>query len=122
MNKLKQAFLQNKDSLKKITVKEFGIDVYVSKWSGKDRAKITPLAVEIEKLGDEEKYEEMFSMMAKIVQLTLKDEKGDRVFDDSEEDFNIVYNSDGAVLQDLFQEIMAYNKMTEEAVREAAKN
>lgn len=122
MNKLKQAFLQNKDALKKIVVKEFGIDVYVSKWSGKDRAKITPLAVEIEKLGDEEKYEEMFSMMAKIVQTTIKDENGDRIFDDSDEDFETVFNSDGEVLQNLFSEVMKHNGMTEEAVKEAAKN
>jgi hypothetical protein len=121
MNNIKQAFLGG-NKLKKITIEEFGIDIYISKWSGNDRAKILPVAMQIEKLSDEEKYEEMFSMMSKVVQSAVKDIDGKRVFDDSEEDFELLYNSDGKVIQDIFEEIMSYNGMTGEAVKEAAKN
>lgn len=127
MNNIKQAFLNNKSKLKKIEIKELDIDVYISKWSGKDRARMIPLAEKIESLQDEtetetNKYEEMFTVMAKIVQETLKDENGDRVFDDSEEDFKLVDNFDGEIVQNLFEKIMSHNGMSEEAVKEAAKN
>ena len=122
---IKQAFLSHKNELKKLHVEDLGVDVYISKWSGIDRARILPVVgtfSKLEELEEDKKYKEMFSGMAKVIQETLKNEDGTRVFDSSEEDFNLVLNFNGEELERLFGEIMEQNGVGEKEIVEAAKN
>jgi hypothetical protein len=122
MKSIKQAFLAHKNELKEIAVDKLGISVYIGKWSGRERATVLSQMGGIEKLEDSKMYDEMIIGMAKILQITLKDDDGTRAFDDSDEDFNVIMNIDGEIIQDLFSAVMAYNGLAENAVVDAAKN
>ena len=49
-------------------------------------------------------------------------ENEQRVFEDTDEDLEILLNFDGELIQEIFEAIMSVNGMGEKAVVEAAKN
>jgi len=119
---IKQAFLNSKKQLKEIEIKEFEITAYIGKWSGKDRARMLERVGNIDKLEESKNYGEMVNHMATVVQESLKDAEGNRVFTDSTEDFDLLMEVDGDVIQDIFEEIMDYNRLGKQEVVEASKN
>jgi hypothetical protein len=123
LNKIKQAFLDSKNKLKAIVVPELGETVYIGKWSGIQRATIIPEIIGIEEEENKsEKYKDTVKGMAKIVQVSLLDGEGNRVFEDSDEDLAVLLNFDGEVVEKLFTEILEHNGIGEKALPEAAKN
>lgn len=113
---IKQAFLNYKNKLKEIKIEELGVSVYVAKWSGKDRARVITKVGDIEKLGQDK----MIKAMTELVLEFVKDENGNRVFEDS--DLKTLMEFDGEIIQRIFEEIMNYNGLGDPEVKEAAKN
>jgi len=119
---IKQAFLNYENKLKKIDIEEIGTSIYIKKWSGLDRARILPQITGIDELAEDQKYKEMFLGMAKIIRETALEKDGSKAFEDTQDDFNLLINSPGDIIQDIFEEIMSYNGMGEKEIKEAAKN
>ena len=122
MNDIKQAFLNSKKTLEPIEVPELGTKVYIGKWSARQRSVILPDIIAIGDESNKDKYSEMVEGMAKVVQGTLKDIEGNRVFEDTAEDLAILLDFDGEVIEKLFNKILDYNGIGENAIPEAAKN
>lgn len=122
MNNIKQAFLNYKLKTIEIDVKEIGVKLYAKKWSAKERAKILSSVQKVEQLQDENNIIDMYETMSKIIQQTALEENGNRVFNDTKEDLEILLNFDGELIQEVFEQIMDINGMGEKAVKEAAKN
>lgn len=109
--------------LKQIEIPEWGGSIYLRKWSGKDRNKFLAASVSISGNGDVEvNYNSLFDNMVKAVALTLCDETGLRLFDDSEEDVSLLGNKEHDVLQRLYNESIELNSLKAGSVEEAAKN
>ena len=120
---IKQSFINAGKKNKAIEIKEIGETVYINKWTAKQRAVIIPdLSGFEEAESNKEKYKDMITNMAKIVQVSLLDADGQRVFEDTQEDLEILLNFDGEIIEKLFTEILDYNGMGEDKVKEAAKN
>jgi hypothetical protein len=120
---IKQSFINANRKSKAIEIEEIGETVYISKWSAKQRAIIIPGISGFEEAEtNAQKYEEMIRGMARIVQVSLLDSSNARVFDDSQEDLEILLDFEGDVIQHLFNEILDYNGLGESNVKEAAKN
>ena len=119
---IRDSFINYNNKLKEIKIKELETSIYIKKWSGLDRAKMIPLVSGIDELEEEQKYEKMYSGMAKIIQESALDENGNRAFEDTEEDFKLLENFPGDIIQEVFEEIMAHNGMEKDNIKEAAKN
>lgn len=119
---IRDSFINYNNKLKEIKIKELETSIYIKKWSGLDRAKMIPLVSGIDELEENEKYEKMYSGMAKIIQESALDENGNRAFEDTEEDFKLLENFPGDIIQEVFEEIMAHNGMEKDNIKEAAKN
>ena len=110
-------------NLKTIEVPEWGGSVYLRKWTGKDRNRFLEDSVKISSGGDVEvKYDKLLDNMLKAVALSLCDETGTRLFEDSEEDIALLADKEADVLQMLYDEVMALNALNSTATADAAKN
>jgi hypothetical protein len=122
---IKQSFLNAKRAVKTIEIPEIGETVHISKWSAMQRAHILPEVAAIEEFETKkEKCKEMIISMSKIVQFSLNNSEGIRVFDDTEEDLKAILNFDGEVIERIAHEILDFNGMTDKdaEIKEAAKN
>jgi hypothetical protein len=63
-----------------------------------------------------------YEMGVYLVIHSCVDENGDKIFNDSEEDFALVESKSPDVIKMLFQEIFDLNKQSPDAVEELAKN
>jgi hypothetical protein len=117
----RQKGLELKKQLKEVEVT--GLKAFIGKFTAGERELIMPAIVAASENADsKEKYKGMFNSMAEVVQFAIKDGNGERVFDDSEDDLSIVKSLDGESVQTLFEEILEFNGLTDEAVKEEAKN
>jgi predicted metal-dependent phosphoesterase TrpH len=114
----KQAFLNIKSQVKKIEVPEWNDHVYVKKFSAAERVKFLQTIN-----GEEAPTTEVFiARMVRLLQICLSDENGCRIFDDSEEDFEILNAKDVKILERIFDEAMKFNGIGVEEEKAAIKN
>jgi hypothetical protein len=108
----KQAFLDQKIQVKKIEVPEWNDFVYIKKMSAGERSIL---------ITSNEDNKGMDSVV-KTLQLIICDENGIRIFDNSEEDFNLLNSKDGTVLENIFNEALYFNGLGAEPEKQAIKN
>lgn len=118
----KQAFMDRKPVVKRIEIPEWDDFVYIKKMSAGERVQLMKNTTKIQgkEIGlDEENF---MDSIVRTVQMVLCDELGVRLFDNSEDDFKILNDKDGVLLERLFQEVMAFNGLGVESEKEAIKN
>ena len=108
----KQAFLDKKIQTKKIEVPEWNDHVYVKKLSAGERSILITSNAESQGMDS----------VVKTLQLVICDENGTRIFDNSEEDFNLLNSKDGVVLENIFNKVLEFNSLGEEEEKQAIKN
>ena len=114
----KQAFLSVKSAVKKVEIPEWNDSVYVKKFSAAERVKFLQAAAE----DGEVKAETFIAQMVKLLQICLSDEDGVRVFDDSQEDYEILNSKDSEILENIFNEAMKFNNIGVEEEKAVIKN
>jgi hypothetical protein len=115
----KQAFINAKPAVQAIEVPEWNDTVYIKKFSAGDR--ITFLK-SIANDDDEKGAEKNLVNMVKLLQVSLSDEAGNRLFDDSQEDYDIIAAKDNTILGRLLDASLNFNGMGEEQEKAAIKN
>jgi hypothetical protein len=115
----RQEILDCKFGSKEIEIPNMG-NVYIRKWSGKDRAKFLQASISVDSGNVDVKYEKIFDNMALVVALSLCDESGKRMFNDDEID--IVGDLDADVIQTIYQASLEMNSLAPKSIEEAAKN
>jgi len=106
--------------LKEVEVPEWGGEVYLRKWSAKDRSAYISKSVNVDEGGGHVNYETIFDGQVWAVAMSLCDEEGKRLFTDDEIDLLAAKNGD--VIQKLCEEVFKLNGLAEKSVEEAAKN
>jgi hypothetical protein len=113
----KQAFLNIKSAVKKVDVPAWGDCVYVKKFSAAERVKF------LQSMNEDETGTVVFiGQMIKLLQLCLSDENGNRLFGDTDEDYEILNSKDTDVLEGIFNEAMKFNGIGVEQEKDAIKN
>lgn len=113
----KQAFLGIKPAVKKVEVPEWGDHVFVKKFSAAERVKFLQATG-----ADEEGVAVFYNQMVRLLLLCLSDENGNRIFDDTDEDFEILNSKDVSILEKIFNEAMQFNGIGVEQEKDAIKN
>jgi hypothetical protein len=111
---------QKSFGIKEIEVPELGGNVYIRKWSGKDRAKFLQASISVDGGNVDVKYEKIFDNMSLVVALSLCDETGVRMFNDDEIELISELNSDA--IQSIYQQALELNSLIQKSIGEAAKN
>ena len=115
-----QILAQKNFGIKEIEVPELGGNVYIRKWSGKDRAKFLQASISVDGGSVDVKYEKIFDNMSLAVALSLCDETGARMFNDDEVELINELNSDA--IQSIYQSALELNSLIQKSLQEAAKN
>jgi hypothetical protein len=118
----KQAFIDRKPVVKKVEVPEWDDFVYIKKMSAGERVQLMRNTTKIEGKDVSLDQDNFMDSIVRTVQMVLCDENGVRLFNNSEEDFNILNDKDGVVLEKIFYEVMAFNGLGVESENEALKN
>jgi hypothetical protein len=117
----KQAFLNIKSQVKKVEVPEWNDHVYVKKFSAAERiAFLRNMAKSEETDNRFESSANTISEMVKVLLLCISDENGARVFEECEEDYQILAALDNKAIEMLFNEAIDFNGLGGE--KEAIKN
>jgi hypothetical protein len=111
---------QKNFGIKEIEVPELGGNVYIRKWSGKDRAKFLQASITVDSGNVDVKYEKIFDNMSLVVALSLCDETGARMFNDEEIELINELNADA--IQSIYQHALELNSLVQKSLQEAAKN
>jgi hypothetical protein len=115
----KQAFINAKAAVKDVPIPEWNDTVYVKKFSAAERVKFLQSIHGEEEESGAEKY---IGQMVRILQLCLADENGIRIFDDSQEDYDIINAKDNDILSKILDEAIAFNGIGASEEKEAIKN
>jgi hypothetical protein len=118
----KQDFIDRKPVVKKVEIPEWNDFVYIKKISAKERVQLVKNSTKVEGKEVSLDQDNFMNTIVQTVQVVLCDEKGVRLFDDSIEDFDMLNEKEGAILERLFDEITAFNGMGIEAENEALGN
>lgn len=118
----KQAWMDRKPSVKRIEVPSMGDFTYIKKMTGAERAALLAGTVTVDGKAVAFNQDAFVTTMSRTVQIALCDESGVRLFNDSEDDFNLVNSMDGDVLDLLFEAITAFNSIGAAEETEALKN
>ena len=109
-------------AVKKIEIEELNDCIYVRRFSGTDRAAYLKKSVIVDGKDVNPNYEDLFENMTRLVAMTLCDESGNRLFNDSDEDLKLLNEQDAVILQKVYEESAKFNGLGADAVKEAAKN
>jgi hypothetical protein len=105
-----------------IDIPEWGGNVLIRKWSGKDRAVFVAKSIKADNSGAEINWDTLYNNFALAVALSLCDENGDRLFTSEQADIDILASKDGAVIQKIYQEALVLNGLAKKSIEDAAKN
>jgi len=105
-----------------INVPEWGGDVYIRKWSGKDRSMFFQKSIKGSNEAAELNWDTLFENMTLVVALSLCDENGVALFTTKQEDIDILASKDGDVIQKIYQESLILNGLAKRSLEDAAKN
>ena len=118
---IRQAFVSAKSALKKEEIKEWDITVYIRKWTAAERSAYLKNIISIDGQNVSIKGD-MQEEMIRMLQITICDETGKRIFDDSQEDFDLLYSKEADIIERLFKAATDYNGIGDEAEKQAIKN
>jgi hypothetical protein len=118
----KQAFIDKKPLVLKIEIPAWEDFVYIKKMSAGERVQLTKAMTKVEGKTVELNQEGFMDSIVKTLQIILCDENGIRIFNDSQEDFDILNSKDGEILEKIFDEAMTFSGLGEDAEKEAIKN
>lgn len=113
MNLREEILKKNDLKRQKITIDEWGVDLYIREMDGDERYEIS------EKVSDNPTQKEIFDMSMDIVIWTCEDENGNRIF--REEDKAELKKKSIGALRKLQEAAMEINGMGEIAVEENKK-
>lgn len=120
----KVSFLRPKNSIKKIELPELESPVYIRKWSAAERIEVvnhTVSSVDSEgKVAIDTK--KVLEQQIKLLQVVICDETGKRMFNDSEEDYKELSETNADIIQTLWEEAWNFNNGGKPALDEAIKN
>jgi hypothetical protein len=118
----KQAFIDKKAAVKKIGIPEWDDYAYIKKISAAERTILMRATLKVEGKNVEFDGQNLMDSIVKTVQLTLCDEAGNRLFSDSQEDFDLLNSKDADVLEHIFSEASDFNCLSADDEKEAIKN
>jgi len=118
----KQAFLDRKPAVKRIEIPEWDDCVYIKKMSAGERVQLVRNTTKVSGKDISLNEENFMDSIVRTCQTVLCDSDGVRLFDDSDDDFGILNDKDGAVLSMIFSDIMAFNGMGLTEEKDALKN
>jgi hypothetical protein len=120
----KEMFLNTRIQTQKVRVPEWDMDIFFRKWSAAERIRYTKeIVTGANAKGDVEiDSEKIFDQQIKMLQVTLCDEKGARIFDDSKDDYEILANKEADIIERLWEKTWEFNGMGQNEVADAAKN
>ena len=118
----KQAFVDRKPVVKKVQIPEWDDFVYIKKMSAGERVQLMKNTTKVQGTEVGLDQDNFMDSIVRTVQVVLCDDKGVRLFDDSEEDFEILNSKDGMILEKIFYEVMNFNGLGVESEKEAIKN
>jgi hypothetical protein len=116
----KQAFIDAKPQVKDVPVPQWGSTVYVKKFSAAERIEFLRLVNQAAE--DEDASAKNITNMVKLLLLCISDENGNRIFDNSEEDYNILAAKDDDILDKIMDEALVLNGIGADSEKEAIKN
>lgn len=118
----KQSFIDKKPTVLKVEIKEWNDFVYIKKMSAGERVQLIKATTKVEGKSVEVDQQSFMNTITKTLQIILCDENGVRIFDDSQEDFDILNAKDGAILESIFDTAMSFNGIGADEEKEAIKN
>lgn len=113
-------FKADDTGLVKRDVKEWGVTLYLKKWSGSDRIKYTERATKIDTDNAISNVDALIKIQAYAIIISACEEDGSMVFKDEDEERLVGKNS--KVLEELNSDILRLNGLSEKAFSEALKN
>ena len=105
-----------------INIPEWGGDVFIRKWSGKERSLFLSKSIKADGNGAEVNLDSLYDNMALVVAMSLCDEVGTRLFTAEQEDIAILSSKDGEIIQRIYQEALVLNGLAKKSIEDAAKN
>ncbi len=108
---------KNKLSTKEITVAAWDDTVLIRELTIADRTKFFKRVQEIQK---NEGKESLVDLQVDLVLMSVIDQDGERLFDDSERD--LLLKCSGKAISNIADQILTHNGMDEDAIIEAEKN
>jgi hypothetical protein len=121
----KVSFLKPKNNVKKIELPGLlESPVYIRKWSASERVEFTRHVItSADAKGNMEiDTQKVLEQQIKFLQFVICDENGNRIFNDSEEDYKELTSVDADVIEKLWNEAWIFNGMGKPAMDEAIKN
>lgn len=120
----KIAFLKPKNSIKKIELPELESPVFIRKWSAAERIEFTNQTVtSIDSSGKAEiDTQKVLEQQIKLLQFVICDESGNRIFNNSDEDYKELSEVNDDIIQSLWTEAWNFNNGGKPALDEAVKN
>jgi hypothetical protein len=120
----KVAFLRPKNSIKKIELPELESPVHIRKWSAAERIEFTNKSVtSVSTDGKAEiDTQKVLEQQIRLLQFVICDESGNRMFNDSDEDYKELSEVNDDIIQLLWTEAWNFNNSGKPALDEAIKN
>lgn len=102
-----------------LEVPEWDAMVYIRRWKGKERSRFLRTTVKEEGEAD---LDSIFENMSLVVSMSLCDENGNLLFNDSKEDLELLGSKDANAIQRIYEAVLALNTLGKDALKNAAKN
>jgi len=118
----KQAFLDRKPAVKCIEISEWEDCVYIKKMTVGERFQLMKKSVNVSGKDVSVNEDTINESIVRACQLAICDDAGVRVFDDTDDDFRLLNEKEGVVLEMIFNEVMAFNGLGAVEEKEAIKN